>query len=119
MCRYKDYVQLYNSIFKRPPSVPMYYIPGNHDVPLGPNRMFSTLARERYANHFSPPNIILEVANHTLILLDAVGLVEEDYRRYAAEMQFGEWDGVAGGVIEFIKTLGDGVLGGAQGGGIY
>jgi hypothetical protein len=86
----------------------MYFVPGNHDLPLGPNRLFSPHARDRYASHFSPPNAILEIANHSLILLDAVGLVEEDYRRYAAEMQFGEWDGVEGGVIEFVKSLGDG-----------
>jgi hypothetical protein len=41
-------------------------------------------------------------------MLDAPSLVEEDYRRYAAEVQLGEWEGVQGGVIEFIKTLGDG-----------
>jgi len=41
-------------------------------------------------------------------MLDAPSLVEEDYRRYAAEVQLGEWEGVAGGVIEFVKTLGDG-----------
>jgi hypothetical protein len=86
----------------------MYYVPGNHDLPLGPNRLFSPYARDRYAKHFSPPNAILPVANHSLILLDAVGLVEEDYRRYAAEMQFGEWDGLEGGVIEFVKSLRDG-----------
>jgi hypothetical protein len=40
--------------------------------------------------------------------------VEEDYRRYAAETQFGEWDGVAGGVIEFVKGLGDGRLSGIE-----
>jgi len=85
----------------------MYFVPGNHDIPLGPNRLFSPLARERYARHFSAPNEILEIANHSLILLDAVGLVEEDYRRYAAEMQFGEWDGIEGGVIEFVKALGE------------
>ena len=33
--------------------------------------------------------------------------MEEDYRRYAAEMQFGEWDGIEGGVIEFVKALGE------------
>ncbi|ORX39017.1 Metallo-dependent phosphatase-like protein [Kockovaella imperatae] len=105
---YEEYVKLYRSIFTLPPDTPMYFIPGNHDIPLGPgNKLFSTSARERYAKYFSPPNSILEVANHTLILLDAVGLVEEDYRRYAAEMQFGEWDGVEGGVIEFVKTLGE------------
>jgi hypothetical protein len=89
----------------------MHFVPGNHDLPLGPrgpNRLFSPHARDRYAKYFSPPNSVLPIANHSLILLDAVGLVEEDYRRYAAETQFGEWDGVAGGVIEFVKGLGDG-----------
>lgn len=86
----------------------MHYVPGNHDIPLGPHRLFSPKARERYSTHFSEPNAVLEVANHSMILLDAVGLVEEDYRRYAAEMQFGEWDGVEGGVIEFVKALGEG-----------
>ena len=86
----------------------MYFIPGNHDIPLGPNPVFSSKAKERYAKHFYPPNSVLEIANHSLVLLDSVGLVEEDYRRYAAEMQFGEWDGVEGGVIEFIKDLSEG-----------
>lgn len=40
-------------------------------------------------------------------MLDAVSLIEEDYRRYAAEVQLGEWEGVPGGVIEFIKNLSD------------
>ena len=110
MFRYEEYVGLYNSIFQLPPDIPMHFIPGNHDIPIplgASHRLFSTLARDRYANHFSPPNSILQVANHSLILLDAVGLVEEDYMRYAAEMQFGEWDGVEGGVIDFVKTLGE------------
>ncbi|EIW67142.1 hypothetical protein TREMEDRAFT_34063, partial [Tremella mesenterica DSM 1558] len=104
---YDDYVSLFRSIFRLPTSTPMFFVPGNHDVPLGPNPLFSPLARDRYSKHFSPPNAILPIANHSLILLDAVGLVEEDYRRYAAEMQFGEWDGVGGGVIEFVKALGE------------
>jgi hypothetical protein len=41
-------------------------------------------------------------------MLDAVSLIEEDYRRYAAEVQLGEWEGVPGGVIEFIKRLAQG-----------
>lgn len=41
-------------------------------------------------------------------MLDAVSLIEEDYRRYAAEVQLGEWEGVPGGVIEFIKDLAQG-----------
>ena len=108
MGRYESYFSLFGSIFRPPADVPMYFIPGNHDIPLGPNPVFSSKAKERYAKHFYPPNSVLEVANHSLILLDSVGLVEEDYRRYAAEMQFGEWDGVEGGVIEFIKDLSEG-----------
>ena len=106
--RYKDYIDLFHSIFQLPPSIPMHYVPGNHDLPLGPSRLFSPLARDRYSRYFSPPNAILPIANHSLVLLDAVGLVEEDYRRYAAEMQFGEWDGVKGGVIEFVKAFKEG-----------
>jgi hypothetical protein len=87
----------------------MYFVPGNHDLPLGSNpRLFSPYARERYARYFAESNSILSIANHTFILLDAVGLVEDDYRRYKAEMQFGEWDGEEGGVIEFVKELGYG-----------
>ncbi|WVQ93288.1 hypothetical protein IAU59_000355 [Kwoniella sp. CBS 9459] len=104
---YEEYHSLFRSIFQLPEGTPMHFVPGNHDIPLGPNRLFSPHARDRYASHFSPPNAILPIANHSLIMLDAVGLVEEDYRRYAAEMQFGEWDGVEGGVIEFVKDLGD------------
>jgi hypothetical protein len=44
-------------------------------------------------------------------LLDAVSLIEEDYRRYAAEVQLGEWQGVPGGVIEFIKNLSQSTFG--------
>ena len=87
--------------------MPMYYIPGNHDIPIGGNPSFSPHARERYEKHFNLPNTVLEVANHSLILLDSVGLVEEDYRRYADEMQYGDWEAVPGGVIEFVKDLGD------------
>ena len=77
---------------------------------IGASRsMVCPLADISYAQHFSPPNQVLSIANHSLILLDSVGLVEEDYRRYAAEMQFGEWDGVAGGVIEFVKEFSDGM----------
>lgn len=56
---------------------------------------------------FTPPNALINIANHTFIMLDAVSLIEEDYRRYAAEVQLGEWEGVPGGVIEFIKNLSD------------
>lgn len=88
----------------------MYYVPGNHDIPLGKNRYFSPQARKRYIEHFGETNMAVPIANHTLILLDAIRLVEEDYRRYHAEMQFGEWRGIDNGVIEFVKLLGKGAF---------
>lgn len=71
------------------------------------------LTRSELATHtplrsFSKPNELVSIANHTFIMLDAPSLVEEDYRRYAAEVQLGEWEGVPGGVIEFVKSLGEG-----------
>ncbi|WVQ75389.1 hypothetical protein IAR50_005009 [Cryptococcus sp. DSM 104548] len=102
---YQSYVSLFRSIFQLPTSTPMHFVPGNHDIPLGPNRLFSPRARARYAKYFEPPNQVISIANHSLVMLDSVGLVEEDYRHYAAEMQFGEWDSIEGGVIEFVKDL--------------
>ena len=111
MGRYEEYYSLFHSIFRLPETTPMHFVPGNHDLPLGPpSKWFSPHARDRYETHFSEPNSVLSVANHSFVLLDAVGMVEEDYRRYASEMQFGEWDGLEGGVIEFVKELGEGKL---------
>ncbi|OWZ30947.1 hypothetical protein C347_04099 [Cryptococcus neoformans AD2-60a] len=104
---YVEYIALFRSIFQLPPTTPMHFVPGNHDISLVPNGRFSSQARLRYQQHFKTPNTVLPISNHSFILLDAVGLVEEDYRRYASEMQFGEWDGVKGGVIEFVKDLRD------------
>ncbi|KAI5450911.1 hypothetical protein NCC49_002651 [Naganishia albida] len=104
---YRTYLDRFKSIFSLPDSTPMYYVPGNHDLGLGPNRLFSPYAKQRYAENFTPPNALINIANHTFIMLDAVSLIEEDYRRYAAEVQLGEWEGVPGGVIEFIKNLSD------------
>lgn len=84
-------------------------MPGNNDIPLGrASRDFSPLARKRYVEHFGEPNQVVNISHHSLVLLDAVGLVEEDYRRYASEVQFGEWEAVNGGVIEFVQKLSNG-----------
>lgn len=100
---------MFKSIFRLPTTVPMYYVPGNHDIPLGrTGNRFSSHARQRYIDHFSSPNSIVTIANHSIILLDSIGLVEEDYRRYYAEMQFGEWEGSEDGVIGFVQDLGRG-----------
>ncbi|TXT08735.1 hypothetical protein VHUM_02863 [Vanrija humicola] len=103
---YDEYYQIFRSIFKLHPTTDIYFVPGNHDIGLGPPGTFSPLARRRFQQHFGDLNAVVSVANHSLILLDSVGLIEEDRRRYAAEVQYGEWSGIAGGVIEFVQGLG-------------
>jgi hypothetical protein len=57
----------------------VYYVPGNHDVGLnnGPN----TLARPRYKTTFGPLSQYVVLGGHTLFMVDAPALVEEDWRR--------------------------------------
>ncbi|KAJ9120458.1 hypothetical protein QFC24_005130 [Naganishia onofrii] len=47
--RYQTYTNRFKSIFRLPEGTPMYYVPGNHDLGLGPNRLFSPYAKQRYA----------------------------------------------------------------------
>lgn len=62
-------------------------------------------ARDRYQAHFGPPNQRIDVDNHTaLILFDAPELVDEDYRRHAAQLDFWHWRGSEGGAVQFIKN---------------
>jgi hypothetical protein len=72
---------------------------------LGYNQAFSSRARERYQAHFGALNQVLEVSNHSLVLIDAPGLVEEDYRRHSAQTDFGSWLPTAGGSIEFVQSI--------------
>ena len=51
---------------------------------------------------------MVEIRNHSFVLLDSPGLVEEDYRRFAAEMEFDEWLPVSGGSIAFVKKVAEG-----------
>ncbi|GMK59356.1 hypothetical protein CspeluHIS016_0703710 [Cutaneotrichosporon spelunceum] len=105
---YDEYFELFRSIFKLPESVATYYVPGNNDIPVGrKSQYFSPFARKRYIEHFGALNQVVNISNHSLVLLDSIGLVEEDWRRYAAEVQFGDWNGVKGGVIEFVKRIGN------------
>ncbi|KZT62021.1 hypothetical protein CALCODRAFT_479504 [Calocera cornea HHB12733] len=102
---YAKYFARFQSIFRLPPSVLSYYVPGNHDVGLGYNQVFSSRARERYQKHFGALNQVLEVSNHSLVLIDAPGLVEEDYRRHSAQTDFNSWLPTAGGSIEFVQSI--------------
>ena len=44
------------------------------------------------------------MANHTVILLDAPTLVEEDNKRILQGQSFETWSPVVGGPVEFVKA---------------
>jgi hypothetical protein len=75
----------------------------------------------------SDPNQAVHFGNHTLVLLDAPGLVEEDYRRvkedkvYSSQMmgtpsgkKTGKvkaiWRPTKGGSVEFVKRVSQGII---------
>jgi hypothetical protein len=80
-CRYQEYVARFHSIFSAPPSLPVYYIPGNHDVGLENAPNISANARLRYKTTFGPLSQHVMLGGHSLFMVDAPALVEEDWRR--------------------------------------
>jgi hypothetical protein len=72
---------------------------------LGVSSAFSKHVRQRYEHHFGRPNQHLAVGNHSLVLLDAPGIVDEDYMRAGHGTSFEEWIPLRDGPIEFIKGL--------------
>ncbi|KAJ4483269.1 Metallo-dependent phosphatase-like protein [Lentinula aciculospora] len=106
---YERYVNRFMNIFSMDSKIPRYYIPGNHDVGLGPSVLFSPHARTRYTSHFGPLNSRVSVANHTFVLIDAPGLVEEDYKRHGLGKTYDKWNALPGKTVDFVKSFVDGV----------
>ncbi|KAK0454946.1 Metallo-dependent phosphatase-like protein [Armillaria borealis] len=102
---YEDYFRRFMHIFDMKANIPVYFIPGNHDTGLGSSATFSHDARARYISHFGPLNSQFSIANHTLVLLDAPTLVEEDYRRNGRGQSFDDWKAVPDGPIQFAKSF--------------
>lgn len=50
----------------------------------------------------------ISIANHTVVLLDAPGLVEEDIERVDRGQSFKQWKPLRGGSIEFVNTIAEG-----------
>lgn len=48
------------------------------------------------------------MANHSLVMLDAPGLVEEDYRRANAKTRFEDWVPKSGSAIDFVQKYASG-----------
>lgn len=62
------------------------------------------MAHERYVSHFGPLHQRVVIANHTFVMIDAPGLVEEDEERAIAGMSFQRWaSSKPGGPIAFIQ----------------
>lgn len=64
-------------------------------------------ARHRFTSHFGPLNQHITVRNHTLVMLDAAGLVEEDYLRAARYIDYDHWTPLPRGPVEFVHSLKD------------
>ncbi|KAH9978753.1 Metallo-dependent phosphatase-like protein [Lactifluus volemus] len=78
---YLAYARRFRSIFPTSPSLPVYYLPGNHDVGLGDGGDTSADARARYAVTFGPLSQYVALGGHSLLMIDAPALVDEDWRR--------------------------------------
>ncbi|KIM22047.1 hypothetical protein M408DRAFT_333100 [Serendipita vermifera MAFF 305830] len=115
---YDAFVDKFREIFTLPTGLSTYYVVGNNDVGLGHSMQFSQRARSRFRSSFhTEPNRVVTFGNHSLVLVDAPGLVEEDYRRVnenkiyslrnptSSKKYRGLWNPSRGGTMEFITTL--------------
>ncbi|THH16254.1 hypothetical protein EW146_g4360 [Bondarzewia mesenterica] len=102
---YDLYVRKFNDTFNIKSEIDVKYLPGNGDVGMGVSNSFTKHVRERYTNYFGPVNQLLSIANHTLVLLDAPGLVNEDYLRAGRGVTFEHWTPSTDGPIEFVKAV--------------
>jgi ethanolamine phosphate phosphodiesterase len=64
-------------------------------------------AQRRYQTHFGPLNSQESVANHTLVFINAPGLVEEDYHRarQVGSKSYADFKAPAGGTVDFLRSL--------------
>ncbi|RPD78258.1 hypothetical protein L226DRAFT_457028 [Lentinus tigrinus ALCF2SS1-7] len=104
----EEYERNYNkflNIFRLDRRIPSYFVPGNNDVGLNIDTSSARQARQRFTTHFGPLNQHIRVRNHTLVMLDAAGLVEEDYLRAAKYIDYDRWTPLARGAVEFVHSL--------------
>jgi hypothetical protein len=68
------------------------------------------MARRRYLKHFGAFNQHISLRNHSFVLLDAPGLIEEDYQRVAVSQGFERWTPLRDGPVEFVKSIASGTI---------
>ena len=64
-------------------------------------------ARRFFEKRFGPLNRVVSISGHQFVLLNAPGLVEEDYRRHAHGQSYDHWSPLPGGPIEFVRSISD------------
>ncbi|KAH9947515.1 Metallo-dependent phosphatase [Amylocystis lapponica] len=105
---YEAYFRRFRWVFRtdNASEVPTYFLPGNHDVGLGYSPEFSSVAGERYMAHFGPLNQVVTLGNHTVIFVDAPGLVAEDEQRSRSGVTHEQWRTMKpSGPIAFVESL--------------
>ncbi|KAI9067104.1 hypothetical protein FKP32DRAFT_1530643, partial [Trametes sanguinea] len=105
---YERNLRKFREIFHLHPGVTSYYVPGNNDVGLNIEPSAAREARSRFTTHFGPLNQKVALRNHTLVMLDAAGLVEEDYLRAAKYIDYEHWKPLPHGTVEFAHSLQNG-----------
>lgn len=61
--------------------------------------------RKYYQRHFGPLNTSVTLRNHLFFMLDAPGLVDEDYQRSALGVSFDRWEPIPGGAVEAVRNV--------------
>ncbi|KAF9245066.1 hypothetical protein BU15DRAFT_41475, partial [Melanogaster broomeanus] len=61
-------------------------------------------ARQLFEEHFGPLDQVVPISGHKFVLLNAPGLVEEDYRRHAHGKTYDQWTPLPGGVKSLMST---------------
>lgn len=59
--------------------------------------------------HFGPVNQAVSIGGHKFVLVDAPGLVEEDYQRHALGQGYDRWAPINGGPVQFVKSIAAGI----------
>ncbi|KIJ67631.1 hypothetical protein HYDPIDRAFT_84298 [Hydnomerulius pinastri MD-312] len=105
IAEYDEYYRTFEATFPRDASVPFYFIPGNIDIGLGDSPALSQDSHRFFEKYFGPLNQVVSITGHKFVLLNAPGLVEEDYRRHAHGKTYDQWTPLPGGPIDFLSSI--------------
>ncbi|KAI0790758.1 hypothetical protein C8Q75DRAFT_817135 [Abortiporus biennis] len=102
---YDRYHGRFKKLFPVANSVKTFYAPGNEDIGLRTDPRVARSARQHYQQYFGATNQQALISNHSFIILDSPGLVEEDYQRAEVSQEYSDWQPIPNGPVEFIKRI--------------